>query len=89
MKKAFLGNNCGILYKDNESRLLLLSVTPHVFEKGDPIKVYSDDKWHNGRVEFNEKEFNGYYFHNESDSENHMELKTGMKIKHFKETQKD
>lgn len=81
MKKAFLGNNCGILYRDSSNNLLLLSVTPHIFKQGDPVSIYYDDTWITGRIEYDEKELKKHYFFNESDEENHIELKTGMKVK--------
>ena len=83
MKKAFLGNNCGIVYRDKFNNVLLLSVTPHIFKQGDPVSIHHNDKWITGRVEYDKEKFNGHYFFNESEEENHIELKTGMKIKYL------
>jgi hypothetical protein len=89
MKKTFLGNNCGLTYKDDNNNILLLSVTPHIFQEGDPVKVYLDDQWHTGRIEYDEGEFGGYYFYNETDENNHSKLETGMKIKYLTRCQND
>jgi hypothetical protein len=81
MGKNLIGNNCGLLYKDIEGNLLLVSVSPAVLGHKDIIEVYHEERWVYGRIEHNGNEYDGYYLFNEMDETNHITLRTGMKIR--------
>ncbi|HLC16482.1 MAG TPA: DUF5348 domain-containing protein [Thermodesulfovibrionia bacterium] len=80
MGKNLIGNNCGLLYKDIEGNLLLVSVSPCVLSHKDIIEVYHEDRWVNGRIEHNGNERDGYFLFDMEET-NQIPLRTGMKIR--------
>lgn len=81
MGKNLIGNNCGLLYEDKQGNLLLISVSPAILNQQDVIEVYHEESWVYGRIEYDESKYEGYYLFNEVDESNHVNLKTGMKVR--------
>ena len=81
MGKNLIGNNCGLLYDDKQGNLLLISVSPAILNQQDVIEVYHEESWVYGRIEYDESKYEGYYLFNEVDESNHVNLKTGMKVR--------
>jgi hypothetical protein len=81
MGKHLIGNNCGLLYKDIEGNMLLVSVSPCVLSHKDIVEVYHKDRWVYGRIEHNGNEQDGYFLLHEMEETNQILLETGMKIR--------
>lgn len=81
MGKNLIGNNCGLLYEDSKGNLLLISVTPAILRQKDIVEVYHEESWVYGRIEHDQEEYEGYYLFNEEGESNHVNLRTGMKIR--------
>jgi hypothetical protein len=55
MFKLSIGNNCGLLYQDNNGNLMLISATPVVFQSGEILEVFYEEQWTRGRLEHSDE----------------------------------